>query len=888
MENYEEIQAQLAAANEAYYNNDEPIMTDAEYDALNNQLKEMEKKHPEWVTENSNTQKVGGKRVMGIAVEHSVPMLSLVDVFSNDEVKDFVESTQKEYPGATFSVERKIDGLSLSLVYKNGDLVQASTRGDGHVGEDVTTNVKVLHSIPLHIETDIELLELRGECYMSDADFERTNEKQEAAGKKLFANPRNCAAGTLRQADPAIAAERNLQVFIFNVQQASGPVSQLPNSHFSQLSYLKQRGFQTTQAFHATTVEEVLTGIKYIGDGRSELNFPIDGAVIKVNELDIRKQMGERTKTPKWAVAFKYPPDEKTTTIREIRLQTGRTGRVTPVAVFDSIQLAGTNVAQATLHNQARITLLGVNTGSHVVVRKAAEIIPEVLRVSHEYEVGDKFVCSVKTLYGFKNPTALIPARPVPAKVLMTLNSIRLREAEITMQPLDGSLELIRAESDEDVFYDLGTADGEILCMNGEVCTVKSVSANSVTLVSEDNYSGKLRPTAFTLTKEDAHVALTSVITPFEITNCPVCGAPVERHKQKDGAESVDLYCSNPACPAKTVNRIIHFAGRDCMDIKGLGTKIIEALCEEPEEGYFTSAAMDDFHFGNQVIHYTAEQRKKVANVFARFSGCKADIHYDSLSEEEGVVSDVILTDSMVNDIKDIGYLDFSTAEDNLIIRAEQIEFIEVARASVVCPPDLYSLTNAELEVACGGKKAAENVQNAILKSKGQTADRVLKGLGYRLVGGHVARTLLTEYKEIGGSLLNLAACSGVDIKRHSFTGVSDTIADAIGEMLDSKQFSDEIIQLFECGVNLEYKVRSEGGELAGKTFVITGTLPSMSREDAKAFIEAHGGKVSGSVSKKTNYLVAGEAAGSKLDKANELGVEVITEEQLKKTVENA
>lgn len=855
-----ELRILLRTYGDAYYNEDAPKVTDAEYDALMHELRDIETAHQELVTSDSPTQIVGGKRMMGIPVEHKVPMLSLVDVFTDDEVQTFVRETQAAYPAATFSVERKIDGLSLSLVYEDGVLVQASTRGDGHTGEDVTANVKALRSVPKHIETDVHHLELRGECYMREADFERTNEKQLEAGKKLFANPRNCAAGTLRQSEPAIAAERNLQVFIFNVQEADGPVSQLPNSHFSQLVYLQQRGFATTQAFHAKTFNEVIAGIKRIGDEREDLEYPIDGAVVKVNELEIRKQMGERTKTPKWAVAFKYPPDEKTTTIREIRLQTGRTGRVTPIAVFDPVQLAGTTVTQATLHNQTRIDALGVNAGSRVVVRKAADIIPEVTRVNHEYAVGMKYSASVKTLYEYKNPAAKIGLHDTQP---LMFNSIEVNE------------------SDEGMFYDIVSRDGEIVCMDGETCEVVAVDGDNVSLVSENEYDERMKGPSFTITKEEAVVLLCSVIWPFKIERCPVCGAPVERHAQKDGQMSVDLYCSNPTCPAKTVNGVIHFASRECMDIKGLGEKIIEALCEEPPEGYFTSACMDDFHFGNQAGDFTQEQRDKVANVFERFCGCKADIHYDSLCEKEGVIRNVSITGNMSRDIRNNGYIDFCTAEDNLVVHVEHIEFIEVARASVVNPADLYSLTSFELEQACGGKKAAQNVRDAIEKSKGQNADRVLKGLGYRLVGGHVARTLLTEYKAINGSLLNLVSCTADDVRKHSFTGVSDVIMDAICDMVSNNQFTDEICRLHECGVNLIYRASNGGQELAGTTFVITGTLPSLGREEAKALIESHGGKVSGSVSKKTNYLLCGESAGSKLDKANELGVTVISEAEL-------
>lgn len=267
---------------DAYYNNDAPLVTDAEYDALMHQLRQMEAEHPELVTPDSPTQVVGGKRVIGIPVEHKVPMLSLLDVFETSEVDQFVKDVHSNYPDATFSVERKIDGLSLSLVYEDGLLVQASTRGDGHVGEDVTDNVRVLDAVPNRIETDVHHLELRGECYMANADFEKTNEEQAAAGKKLFANPRNCAAGTLRQSDPKIAAKRNLQVIIFNVQECDAPTGHALNmdgSHWRQMAYLDQLGFKTAKAYHTKDVEDTLAGIKLTNGLWVSSNITLDDAI---------------------------------------------------------------------------------------------------------------------------------------------------------------------------------------------------------------------------------------------------------------------------------------------------------------------------------------------------------------------------------------------------------------------------------------------------------------------------------------------------------------------------------------------------------------------------------------------------------------------------------
>lgn len=463
---YKELCSKAKTWSAAYYEQDAPAVTDEEYDTVMHQIRDLEAEHPELITPDSPTQVVGGKRVIGIPVEHRVPMLSLLDVFSDEEVRDFVDLINWDYPNATFSVERKIDGLSLSLVYAKPagtegklHLVQASTRGDGHVGEDVTDNVKVLN-LPTSIQMPdgIWKIELRGECYMSEKDFEATNAKQEAAGKKLFANPRNCAAGTLRQADPAIAKERNLKVFIFNVQDVNDGEgsSEFADSHCDQLAYLSDVcGFHTTFFAQCNTYEAVLKAIKEIGEHRYDIDYPIDGAVVKVDDVDIRKEIGERTKTPKWAVAFKYPAEEKATVLRRIVLQTGRTGRVTPVAEFDPIQLAGTKVERATLNNGDFIRNLDIRIGDTIVLHKSGDIIPKITMVETD-----------------KRPADAVPY----------------------------------------------------------------ILADQV---------------------------------------CPVCGAPLESH---DG--SVDLYCSNDECPSKLLQRMIFFASKPCMDIKGLGSQMIQDLVE--------------------------------------------------------------------------------------------------------------------------------------------------------------------------------------------------------------------------------------------------------------------------------------------------------------------
>lgn len=667
MDRITELRNLIEKYNRAYYEEDAPLVTDEEYDDLNRELRALEAARPDLVTSDSPTQKVGGKRVLGIAVEHEVPMLSLLDVFSTQEVEDFVREVHAEYPGASFSVERKIDGLSLSLVYKGGELVRASTRGDGHVGEDVTANVKALPSFKnlLNIGSECNF-ELRGECYMSNGDFERVNEEQAAAGKKLFANPRNCAAGTLRQADPAVAAARNLKVIIFNVQQGQGFIMDM--SHLAQMAFLQKKGFVTANFWHDAVAEaaDILRGIRLIGETRYDIEYPIDGAVVKVNELNLRTEIGERTKTPKWAIAYKYPAEQKATVLRSITLQTGRTGRVTPVAEFDPVQLAGTTVQRATLHNQAYINALDIRVGDTIVVHKSGDIIPKITMVEKD-----------------KRPAGTMP---------------------------------------------------------------------------------------------------------FVISACPVCGAPVA-----PAGDSVDLYCTNPNCKAKTINRFIHFCKRECMDIQGLGPQTLGALLDH-----------------NLARHLY----------------------------------------------------------------------------------DIYLLDESELAIYFGDK-IAHNIMASIEKSKAQPADRVLKSLGCRNIGGNVSKLLLEEYGDmqklfdIGAGYMGEQAKDVLRSELTAMDGIGDSLAKDIMDMLEDKEMQEEVTQLANCGLSMTYETNSiAGNQLEGRVFVITGTLPSMSRDEAKAYIEAHGGKVTGSVSKKTNFLVAGEAAGGKLAKAQSLGVKVISEDELRKLCE--
>ncbi len=368
-----------------YYNQDSPEITDYEYDLLTRELKALEKEHPEFVTADSPTQKVGGtaKRTAGVLVRHNVPMLSLQDVFSKEEVYRFVEEMQEQLDNPEFVVEYKIDGLSMALRYENGELKLAETRGDGiNFGEDVTANAKVIRDVKKKLKDTPEYLEIRGEVYMTNAAFDKVNETQELLGKKLFANPRNCAAGTLRQLDSAITKERDLSLFIFNIQQVRGMEFE---THTEGYEFLKKQGIKVIDDYKiCKTADEVWDAITAIGENRGNLAYDIDGAVVKINRFADREKLGATSKVPRWAVAYKYPPEEKESKLLEIELSVGRTGRITPTAVFEPVRLCGTSVSRATLHNQDFIDELDIGLGDTIVVYKSGEIIPKVKHVIKE------------------------------------------------------------------------------------------------------------------------------------------------------------------------------------------------------------------------------------------------------------------------------------------------------------------------------------------------------------------------------------------------------------------------------------------------------------------------------------------------------------------------
>lgn len=379
------LREQIAYHSDRYYNQDNPEISDYEFDMLMQELKKLEKAHPELVTKDSPTQRVGGtaKRTAGVLVRHNVPMLSLQDVFSKEEVYEFVEQMKEQLENPEFVVEYKIDGLSMALRYENGALVLAETRGDGiNFGEDVTANARVISDVKQNLKDAPEYLEIRGEVYMKNAAFAAVNEKQELLGKKTFANPRNCAAGTLRQLDSAVTKERNLSLFVFNIQEVRGMEFE---THTEGYEYLKKQGIIVIDDYKVCkTADEVWEAIQAIGENRGNLAYDIDGAVVKINRYADREKLGATSKVPRWAIAYKYPPEEKESKLLDIELSVGRTGRITPTAIFEPIRLCGTSVSRATLHNQDFIDDLDIGIGDTIVVYKSGEIIPKVKEVKKE------------------------------------------------------------------------------------------------------------------------------------------------------------------------------------------------------------------------------------------------------------------------------------------------------------------------------------------------------------------------------------------------------------------------------------------------------------------------------------------------------------------------
>lgn len=653
-EEIEKLRKEIEYHNKLYYEQDEPEISDYEYDKLTQRLKKLEKEHPELIVKSSPTQKIGGKtKNIFTQVVHDVQMQSLQDVFSLGEVEEFVDKVKEEYKDQTrFCVETKIDGLSVSLEYVDGVLVRGSTRGDGFIGEDVTQNIKMIKDIPQRLSSN-DTIEVRGEVYLPRKEFEKINEELIANNKQQLSNPRNAAAGTLRQLDSELVKKRNLSIFVFNVQKGKSF-----SSHYESLDYLNKLGIKTIAVrYLCSTKEEVINAIKKIGNMRDELEYDIDGAVVKVDNLLIRQEMGQTVKVPKWAVAYKYPPEQKETKVLDIALQVGRTGQVTPVVILEPVRVAGSIISKTTLHNFDFMREKDIRIGDTVIIQKAGDVIPEVDRVLKEKRDGTQ--------------------------------------------------------------------------------------------------------------KE------------FEIPKvCPVCGEELEKEESE-----VALRCTNSECPAQIYRSITHFVSRDCMDISGMGEAIVDALIDK----------------------------------------------------------------NLLKDVADIYSLKFE---------------------------DFMSLEGFK-------EKSSQNLVDAVEKSKSNSLDKLLFGLGIRHIGKRAAKILSENFDDI----YKVKEASVEQL--NSLEDFGNIMAESVYEFFRKPQTNIIIEKLDKAGVNLKGNKKQKKSEiLLGKTVCVTGSFDNYSRNDIVSMIEENSGKASSSVSKKTSFLIAGESAGSKLNKANELGIEVLSIDDFIKIIE--
>lgn len=647
----EELRKTLRYHSDRYYNDDAPEIEDYEYDMMMRELKELEEKYPEYDAPDSPTKKVGGVADNSFeSVAHSVRMESLQDAFSKDELREFSNRVEDTVSDVNYVVEPKIDGLSVSLEYRDGVFLRGSTRGNGDVGEDVSGNLRVIHNIPLKLNKSIPYIEVRGEVYMPKKSFERVVDRQIINGEKPFKNPRNAAAGSLRQKDSSVAASRGLDIFVFNIQQIEGVEL---SSHKESLDFIKELGFNTIPTYKKVdNIEDAIAEIDRIGEARGSLEYDIDGAVIKVDDFSQRDILGSTAKYPKWAIAFKYPPEEKQTKLLDIEIAVGRTGVLTPTAILESVHLAGTTVSRATLHNQDFINEKGIAIGDVVTVRKAGDIIPEVL------------------------------------------------------------------------------------CVNEH-------NSNSV----------------------------------FKFPDvCPSCGEKVYRDE-----DEAAIRCINPECPAQLLRNLIHFCSRDAMDIEGLGPAIIETFVNE----------------------------------------------------------------GMIAKTYDIYNLDF-----NKILSLEGFK-----------------------------ETSANNIINSVNNSKNNDLSKLIFALGIRHIGAKAGKLLADYFKDID-LVMNASVDDILEID-----GFGKIMAESVVEFFSSDSTKELIAKLKEAGVNMKSTNVVEDTRFSGMTFVLTGTLPTLKRAEASKIIESFGGKTSSSVSKKTTYVLAGEESGSKLDKANKLGVQVISEEEFKEMI---
>jgi DNA ligase (NAD+) len=645
-----QLREQISYHNRKYYVQDAPEISDYEYDMLYRELQQLENEFPQLVTPDSPTQKVGAAPLNKFEpVVHTVPLESLQDAFSEEEMAEFDRRVRAVVHDPVYIVEPKFDGLSVALEYRDGVYVRGSTRGDGLVGEDVTENIRTIRTVPLKLSEKLPMIEVRGEVYMAHDVFYQLCARQELNQEKTFKNPRNAAAGSLRQKDSRITAKRTLDIFVFNVQRVEGAALEY---HDQALEYMKKLGFSVTPFYRrCTTLEQVLEAVKEIGEMRGTLNYSIDGAVVKVNSFEQRRILGSTAKFPKWAQAFKYPPEEKKTRLLDIEVNVGRTGVLTPTGTFEPVTLAGTTVSRATLHNQDYISEKDIRVGDTVILRKAGEIIPEVVSVvSHE-----------------------------PGSV------------------------------------------------------------------------------------------------PYHIPQvCPSCGGPTVR----DEGEAATR-CPNPECPAQLLRHIIHFTSRDAMDIDGFGPAVIEQL---------------------------------------------------------------------------------------------------VQAGLMKSPADIYTLPMERVKsMERMGEKSAQNLADAIERSKENDLYRLVFALGIPHVGLKAAKLLAEHFGDIDRIFqAGVEEISAID-------GFGSVMAESVHAFFSLSATAHLIGRLRDAGVNMKSKSAPSDGALQGKTFVLTGTLPTLSRAQATELIESRGGKVSSSVSKKTSYVLAGEEAGGKLEKARQLDVPVLTEEEFRR-----
>lgn len=657
-ERLNEIKKLLNEYNYQYYVLDNPTVSDQEYDRLMQELQKMEAEHPEWLTSDSPSQRVGGQVLDNFTkITHQRMMLSLGNCFNEDELITFDDRIREVYPNVEYVCELKIDGLAVSLVYADGRLDYGATRGDGTIGEDITHNVKTIKSIPLSIDYDDDF-EVRGEIYMPKSSFEKLNHQRKEAGETLFANPRNAAAGSVRQLDSSIAAKRGLDAFLYMVPTApeAGCIT-----HKEALDFIKKLGFKTNPMTRVcSSIQEVWAFIQEMTEKRNSLPYEIDGIVIKVNNLEWQERLGYTAKVPKWAIAYKFPAEEVTTKLKDIIFTIGRTGQITPNAVLEPVRVAGSTVQRATLHNEDNVKQKDIRVGDYVVVRKAGDVIPEVVRSLKERRDGT--------------------------------------EKKFAM-----------------------------------------------------------------------------------ITHCPHCGSLLVR-KDNEAA----YYCLNEHCDSKKIERIIHFASRDAMNIEGLGEKIIEQF----------------YNLG------------------------------------------------FVKSIEDIY--------------------------------DLYKHEQEIMDIEGFGKKSMDNLVAAIEKSKENSMEKLLFGLGIKGIGAKMADNLSKEFKSMD-ALLSASSAKLLSIK-----DVGDTIVQSINRFRHQPESIELLNNLKSLGLNMEYLKDTsliQESIFNGKTVCVTGTLELMTRKEIKDYLARLGANVTGSVSKKTDFLICGKDAGSKLEKANQLGVSVLSEAEFKEEV---